>query len=120
MILEFIDFRIVYDHEKQFGQVVRICLNVHISTISIDNRMSSTFVTRIGLKQGETLPPLLLDFGFCIIICDSKKTKHDKKELKFYVNNPLFIYRDDVYLLTDGIKYSIKILLTSPYPHIAK
>jgi hypothetical protein len=44
-------------------KLIKMCLNVTYSNFGIDKHMSDNFSVQNGLKQGDALAPLLLNFA---------------------------------------------------------
>jgi len=44
-------------------RLIRMCLNETYSTVWVHKHLSDTFPNRNGLKQGDALSPLLLNFA---------------------------------------------------------
>jgi hypothetical protein len=74
----FIDFKKAYDSvkrevlyiillefgiPKKLGRLIKMCLNETYSKVHIGELLSHTFPIQTGLKQGDALLPLLLNFA---------------------------------------------------------
>jgi hypothetical protein len=73
-----------------------MCLNETYSKVRIGKQLSDSFPTQNGLKQGDSLSPLLLNFAI-------KKVQENQVGLKFNGTHQLLAYAYDVNLLGDDI-----------------
>jgi hypothetical protein len=63
--------------------------------------LSDSLPIQNGLKQGDALSPLLLNFALEYVIW---KVKENQMELKLNGTHQLLVYTDDVNLLGDDIR----------------
>jgi retron-type reverse transcriptase len=77
-----------------------MCLNETCSKVCIGKYLSGTFPNQNGLKQGDTLSPLILNFALEYPI---SKVQENQAELKLNGTHQLLVYADDVNLLGDNI-----------------
>jgi hypothetical protein len=73
---------------------------LYIIIISIGTHISDNFPIQNGLKQGDALSPLLLNFALEYAIM---KDQEIQMGLKLNGTHQLLVYADDVYLLGDNI-----------------
>jgi hypothetical protein len=86
-------------------------LNKTCSKDLISKHLSDTFPIKNGLKQGDTLYPLLFNFALEYL---NRKAQENQVELKFKGTHQLLAYADDVNLLrynTDTVKRNTETLI---------
>jgi sorting nexin-29 len=114
----FIDFKKAYDSVRrevlhiiltEFGvtmkldRLIKIRLNERYRKVRIGKHLSYNFSIQNGLKQGDALAPLLLNFALEYTI---RKVQENQVGLQLNGTHELLVYVDDVNLLgntTDNI-----------------
>jgi hypothetical protein len=111
----FIDFKKAYDSVRievlyniliEFGvpmklvRLIKMCLNETYNKICMGKHLSDSFPIQNGLKQGDALSPLLLNFAVEYLI---RKVQNNQVGLKLNGTQHLLAYADDVNLLGDNI-----------------
>jgi hypothetical protein len=77
-----------------------MCLNETYNKVSILKHLSDTFPTQNGLKQGDALSALLVNFALEFAI---RKVQENQVGLKLNGTHQLLAYTDDVTLLGKNI-----------------
>jgi hypothetical protein len=102
---------------KEFGvpmklfRLIKLCLNETYGKFRVSKYLFDSFPIQNGLKEGDGLSPLLLNFALEYTI---RKVQEIQVELKLNGTNQLLAYADDVNLLgdnTDSINKSTDILI---------
>jgi hypothetical protein len=111
----FIDFKKAYDSVSrevlysiliefrvpmELVRLIEVCLTEAYSKVLIGKHLSESFLIQNGLKQGDALSPLLLNFALEYAI---RKVQENQVGLKLNKTHQLLAYVDDGNLLGDNI-----------------
>jgi hypothetical protein len=86
-------------------RLIKMCLNETHSKIFVDKYLFDNFPTTNGLKQGDTLLPLLFNFS---LKCAIMNVQGNQVGLKLNGTCHLLAYADDLNLPGDNIDIMIK------------
>ena len=115
----FIDFKKAYDSFRrevlygiliEFGvpkklvRLIKLCLTETYSRVRLGNNLSDIFPIRNGLKQGDSLSPLLFNFA---LECAIRRVHVNQIGLKLNGTHQLLVYADDVNIL-GGSEHTMK------------
>ena len=111
----FIDFKKAYDSVRrevlyniliEFGiprklvRLINMCLKETYSRVRVGKKLSDRFPIRNGLKQGDTLSPLLFNFALDYVI---RRVQVNQDGLKLNGTHQLVAYADDVNILGGSV-----------------
>jgi hypothetical protein len=81
-------------------RLIKMCLNKTYSQVSTGKHLSDSFPTKNGLKQRDTLSPLLFNL---VLESAIRKVQENRVELKLTGTHQLLAYADNANLLRDNI-----------------
>ena len=90
--------------DMKLVRLIKMCLTEAYSRVQVGKNLSNMFPIRNGLKQGDALLPLLLNF---VLEYTIRRVQVNQDGLKLNGTHQLLVYADDVILLR-GSKRAIK------------
>jgi hypothetical protein len=82
----------------KIGRLIKMFLSKTYNKVLTGKHLSDSFPIQNGLKQGDTLSPLLFNFSLGHAI---RKVQENQLGLKLNGSHELFVYADDMNLLGD-------------------
>jgi hypothetical protein len=86
---------------KKVVSLIKMCLNETYSKVCVGKLLSDKFPIQNGLKQGDTLSPLLFNFALEYAI---RKVQENKVSLLLNETHQPLVYADDVNLLGNSVR----------------
>jgi hypothetical protein len=77
-------------------RLIKTCLNNTYSKVGIGENLSKAFSIQNGLKQGDDLPPLLLNFASEYAV---SRIQENQKRLELNGTRKLLVYADVINIL---------------------
>jgi hypothetical protein len=97
---------IEFGEHMKLVRLIKMCLNKMNNKVRIGRHLSDTFPVQNGLKQGDSLSPLLFKFAIEYAI---RKVQENQVGMKLNGTHQLLVYADDVNLLGDTLHTMKKI-----------
>jgi hypothetical protein len=82
-------------------RLIKICLHETYSKVHIGTHLFDNFPIQNGLKEGDALLPLLLNYSLVYAISE---VQENQLGLKLNWTNQLLVYAADVNLLGDNVR----------------
>jgi len=98
---------VLYNIFIEFGiltkliRLIKMCLTEAYSRVQVGKNLSNMFPIRNGLKQGDALSPLLLNF---VLEYTIRRVQVNQDGLKLNGTHQLLVYADDVNILGGSIR----------------
>jgi hypothetical protein len=94
------NFLIEFEMPRKLVRLIQMCLNETYCTVSIGKYQSDKFPIQNGLKDGDTLSPLLFNFALIYAI---GRVQKNQEVLKLNNTHQLLAYADDVIVVGENV-----------------
>jgi hypothetical protein len=85
---------------RKLAGIIKMCSNETYSRVNIGKNLSDKFPIQNGLKQGDTLSPLLFNFAFKYTL---RRVQENEVVLKLNRTHQLLAYDDDSNIVGENI-----------------